>query len=430
MEALVLFGLLFLLIAIGVPIAISLGLSSMLMIFLYGTSTLNLQARSVVTALDSYPLLAVPLFILAGDLMFSGGLSRRLIAFVDSIVGHFKAGLGYVNVLASTFFAAISGSSPATVAAIGTNMIPEMEKREYTKEYSTSLTAASGMIGVLIPPSIPFIMYGISAEQSVGVLFIAGIIPGLLFSLGFMITAYILYRKLGFQQLGQGQFVLLNVWKTFVKAIWAILAPVIILGGIYGGLFSPTEAAAVGVFYSLIVGVFIYRDLKIKDIPKVFMQSSLTSGTVLALVAFASIFGRLLTLEQVPVKLANFLTGISDSPIVILLIINLMLLVVGMFMETIASIIILTPILLPVVTAVGVDPILFGVIMTVNLAIGFCTPPLGVNLFVASGISGLSIEKISKAILPYFIVMIILLLLVTYVPAISLYLPNQIIGTN
>ncbi|MDQ0481129.1 TRAP transporter large permease [Guptibacillus hwajinpoensis] len=427
MEALLLFGLLFFLIAIGVPIAISLGMSSVIVIMLFDTTTLMFQARSIVTSINSYPLLAVPLFILAGDLMYSGGLSKRIIAFVDSLVGHFRGGLAYVNVLASTFFAAISGSSPATVAAIGSNMIPEMEKREYSKEYSTSLTAASGMIGVMIPPSIPFIMYGISAEQSVSALFIAGVIPGLLFAVGFMMTAYILYIKSGFVTVS-GALSLTTTVHTFKKAFWALLAPVIILGGIYGGIFSPTEAAAVAVFYSLIVGIFIYRDLKIRDIPNVFAKSALTTGTVLSLVVFASTFGRILALEQVPTNLANFLTNISDNPIIILLLINIFLLFVGMFMETIASIIILTPILLPVVMQLGIDPVLFGVILTVNLAIGFCTPPLGVNLFVASGISGLSIEKLSKAILPYFVIMIALLLLISYVPSISLYLPDLLIG--
>ncbi|HZG85930.1 TRAP transporter large permease [Paenibacillus sp.] len=427
MEALYLFGFLLFFIAIGIPIAISLGMSSMIFIMLFGTSTLVFQARSVVTAVDSYPLLAVPLFILAGDLMYSGGLSKRIISFADSLVGHFKAGLAHVNVLASTFFAAISGSSPATVAAIGTNMIPEMEKRNYSKEYSTSLTAASGMIGVLIPPSIPFIMYGISAEQSVSVLFIAGIVPGLLFAAGFSFVAYLLYRKASIKADSQA-FSLANVGKTLKQAVWALLAPFIILGGIYGGVMSPTEAAAVAVFYSLFVGVVVYRNLKVKDIFKVFVKSSLTSATVLALVAFASTFGRLLTLEQVPAQIAGFLTSFTDNPIVLLLVINIFLLFVGMFMETVASIIILTPILLPVVVQMGVDPILFGVILTVNLAIGFCTPPLGVNLFVASGISGLSIERISKAIIPYFIVMIILLLLVTYIPVISLGLTRLITG--
>jgi C4-dicarboxylate transporter DctM subunit len=405
------------------PIAIALGMSSTIVILLYGTSTLLFQARSIVTAVNSYPLLAVPLFILAGDLMFTGGLSRRLIVFVDSLVGSMKASLAYVTVLASTFFAAISGSSPATVAAIGSNMIPEMEKRGYSKEYSSALVAVSGMIGVMIPPSIPFIMYGISAEQSVSTLFIAGVVPGLLFAAGFMVTAYILYKKNGFTATSD-KFEFGKMLKSFKDAFWALLAPVIVLGGIYGGIFSPTEAAAISVAYALFVGMFIYKELKFKDMFDTFIKSGLTSGTVLILVSFASTFGRLLTLEQVPVKLANFLTGFSNNPITILLLINVFLLFVGMFMETIASIIILTPILLPVVTKLGVDPILFGVIMTVNLAIGFCTPPLGVNLFVASGISKLSIETITKSVLPYFIVMIGLLLLISYVPAVSLTLPN------
>ncbi|MDK2800401.1 MAG: C4-dicarboxylate transporter, DctM subunit [Clostridiales bacterium] len=428
MAAIVLFGLLFLFIAVGIPIAIALGMSSMVVIFMYGTTTLLFQARSIVTAINSYPLLAVPLFILAGDLMYTGGLSKRIIAFVDSLVGSIKASLAHANILASTFFAAISGSAPATVAAIGTNMIPEMEKRGYSREYSAAVTAAAGMIGVMIPPSIPFIVYGISAEQSVSILFIAGVVPGLLFAVGYMITAYILYNKNGFDATTD-KFELSKVIRTFKDAFWALLAPVIILGGIYGGIFSPTEAASIAVFYALIVGLFIYKDMNIKDVFETFMKSSLTSGTVLILVAFASTFGRLLTLQQVPAKLANFLVNISDSPIVILLIINIFLLFVGMFMETIASIIILTPILLPVVSKIGVDPILFGVILTVNLAIGFCTPPLGVNLFVASGVSGLSIEKIAKSILPYFIVMIILLLLISYVPAVSLTLPRLITGS-
>jgi C4-dicarboxylate transporter DctM subunit len=427
-AAIVLFGLLFLFIAVGIPIAIALGMSSMVVIFMYGTTTLLFQARSIVTAINSYPLLAVPLFILAGDLMYTGGLSKRIIAFVDSLVGSMKASLAHANILASTFFAAISGSAPATVAAIGTNMIPEMEKRGYSREYSAAVTAAAGMIGVMIPPSIPFIVYGISAEQSVSILFIAGVVPGLLFAVGYMITAYILYNKNGFDATTD-KFELSKVIRTFKDAFWALLAPVIILGGIYGGIFSPTEAASIAVFYALFVGLFIYKDMNIKDVFETFMKSSLTSGTVLILVAFASTFGRLLTLQQVPAKLANFLVNISDSPIVILLIINIFLLFVGMFMETIASIIILTPILLPVVSKIGVDPILFGVILTVNLAIGFCTPPLGVNLFVASGVSGLSIEKIAKSILPYFIVMIILLLLISYVPAVSLTLPRLITGS-
>jgi len=423
MDSLILFILLLVFIALGVPIAVSLGMSSLVVIMFFNTSTYLFQSRSIVTAINSYPLLAVPLFILAGDLMYTGGLSRRIILFFESLVGHLEGSLAYANVIASTFFAAISGSSPATVSAIGTNLIPEMEKRGYPKDYSASLTAASGMIGVMIPPSIPFIMYGIASEQSISILFLAGIVPGLLFAVGYMIMASILYkiRKL---KCTKREFEISNIIKTFKEAFWALLAPIIILGGIYGGIFSPTEAAAISVFYALVIGFFIYKELTLEIIYKTFIKSTLTCGSVLSLVVFASTFGRLLTLEQVPVKLAEWIIGFSDNPIIVLLLINIFLLFVGMFMETIASIIILTPILFPVVTNMGVDPILFGVILTVNLAIGFCTPPLGVNLFIASKISGLSIEKISKSMIPYFIVMIILLLLITFVPSISLFLPK------
>lgn len=427
MDAIFLFGSLLTMIIIGMPIAVSLCLSSTLTIVLFDTSSLLFQVRSIVTAVSSYPLLAIPLFILAGDLMFTGGLSKRLILFVESLIGSVKANLAYVTVIASTFFAAISGSGPATVAAIGTNVIPEMEKRGYSKGYGTALAAVSGMIGVMIPPSIPFVMYGISSEESVSKLFMAGIIPGLLFSLGFIIMAKILYKKYKFET-PVYKFELKKAILAFKEAFFALLAPVIVLGGIYGGYFSPTEAAGIAVGYSIVVGLFVYKDLTIKSIGETIIRSSKTTATCLGLVAFASTFGRLLTLQQVPNNLASFLLGISDNKIIILLIINIFLLFVGMFMETIASIIILTPILLPVVESVGVDPILFGVIMTVNLAVGFCTPPLGVNLFVASGVSGLSIEDVTKAVLPYFIVIGILLLMVTYIPAISLTLPNIVFG--
>ncbi len=425
MEAIYLFGILFLFIMLGVPISISLGMASLGVILMFEPVTLNFQIRTTIAATESYPLLAVPLFILAGELMYSGGLSKRMISFADSIVGQLKGSLAYANVLSSTFFAAISGSSPATVSAIGTNMIPEMEKRGYPKEYSTALTAASGMIGVMIPPSIPFVMYGISAEQSVRTLFTAGIVPGLLFAIGFMVTAYILYVKKGLE-CRTNKFSFKRVWESYKSAFWALLAPVIILGGIYGGYFSPTEGSAVAVFYAMFVGLFIYKELTLKSIFVTFARGALTCGSVLALVAFASVFGKILTIENVPQALAEMLTTLTDNKIIILLLINIFLLFVGMFMETIASIIILTPILFPVAQAVGVDPILFGVIITVNLAIGFCTPPLGVNLFVASGVSGISIEKISKEIIPYFAVMIVLLLLISYVPEISLALPKML----
>lgn len=425
MIAGVLFISLFVFLLLSVPIGICLGLATMVvMLFVDGSPPIVLLARSVVTGADSFPLIAVPLFILAGDVMQKGGMSRRLVSFANSLIGHIRAGLAYVNVLASVFFAAISGSSPATVAAIGSNLIPEMEKVGYKREFSASLTAASGMIGVMIPPSIPFIIYGVTAEVSIGKLFLAGVIPGILFAIMFMFVARFLLRNDDNITQSRTAFSGKLVIYSFRESIWALLVPVIILGGIYSGIFTPTEAGAVAVVYAAFVGMFVYRDIKLSDLPEILASSAITSGTILVLVIMATAFGRVITLAQIPSDLATALTSMSSNPIIILLLINLLLLVIGMFMETISSIIIMTPILLPVTVALGVDPIAFGVIMTVNLAIGFCTPPLGVNLFVASSISGVSIEKLSKGILPFFVGMVALLMLITYVPAISLALPS------
>ena len=425
MLAATLFLTLFALLLFSVPIGICLGLATMVvMIFVDGAPPMVLLARSVVTGADSFPLIAVPLFILAGDLMQHGGMSRRIVGFANALIGHIRGGLAYVNVLACVFFAAISGSSPATVAAIGSNMIPEMEKVGYTRKFSGALTASSGMIGVMIPPSIPFIIYGVTAEVSIGKLFLAGVVPGILFALMFMLVARILLRNDVTVQESTTTFSGAGVWQSLRTSIWALLVPGIILGGIYSGIFTPTEAGAVAVVYAAIIGIFVYRDITFKDLPEILAGSAKTSGTILVLVIMATAFGRLITLARIPTELAATITGLSDNPIMILLLINLLLLVIGMFMETISSIIIMTPILLPVATALGVDPIVFGVILTVNLAIGFCTPPLGVNLFVASGISKVSIEQLSRAILPFFVGMIVLLMLISYVPAISLFLPS------
>lgn len=425
MLATVLFLTLFALLLFSVPIGICLGLATMIvMVFVDGTPPMALLARSVVTGADSFPLIAVPLFILAGDLMQHGGMSRRLVGFANALIGHIRGGLAYVNVLACVFFAAISGSSPATVAAIGSNMIPEMEKVGYTRKLSGALTASSGMIGVMIPPSIPFIIYGVTAEVSIGKLFLAGVVPGILFALMFMLVAWILLRKDVVIQQSSEPFSGAGVWRSFRSSIWALLVPGIILGGIYSGMFTPTEAGAVAVVYAAFIGIVVYKDITLRDLPDILAASAKTSGTILVLVIMATAFGRLITLARIPSDLSSTITSLSDNPIIVLLLINILLLIIGMFMETISSIIIMTPILLPVATALGVDPIVFGVILTVNLAIGFCTPPLGVNLFVASSISKVSIESLSRAILPFFIGMLVLLMLVTYVPALSLALPS------
>ena len=426
-----LFAIFLILIVLGAPIALCLGIASFIVLeYLPGTPRITLLVKSAVTAADSFPLVAIPLFVLAGDIMQRGGLSARIVRSAYVLVGKFKAGLAYVNVLASMFFAAISGSSPATVAAIGSIMIPEMEKAGYKRPFSAAITAASGIIGVMIPPSIPFIIYGVAANQSIGKIFLAGVIPGILFGVGFMLLSRFMIKgnvctgsKL--DDLRQ-QTAALSQKSQGIRdnAIWALIVPVIILGGIYGGIFTPTEAAGVAVIYSLIISLFVYKNISFKDLWEILLRSSLTSVVCLVMVVMASSFGRLLTLQRVPVELADFIISISQNPIVVLMLINILLLVAGMFMETIALIIILTPILLPIVTQIGVDPIHFGVIMTVNLAIGFCTPPLGANLFIATGVAEVKLEELIRKIGPFIIAMITMLMMVTFIPQLSLWLPS------
>ncbi|MBQ9273689.1 MAG: TRAP transporter large permease [Succinivibrio sp.] len=428
-----LFFVFLLLVLLGAPIALCLGIASLVVLeYLPGTPKVTLLIKSSVTAADSFPLVAIPLFVLAGEIMQRGGLSARIVRSAYVLVGRFKAGLAYVNVLASMFFAAISGSSPATVAAIGSNMIPEMEKKGYKRSFSAAITAAAGITGVMIPPSIPFIIYGVAANQSIGKLFLAGIIPGVLFGVGFMVVSRLLSHG-NIEPLQGSKLQRLNAQADALtakthglreNAIWALIVPVIILGGIYAGIFTPTEAAGVAVVYALVISLFVYRNLTFADLPGIMVRSGLTAAVCLVMVVMASSFGRLLTLQRVPMDLANFIISISNSPVLILMLINIMLLIAGMFMETIALIIILTPILLPIAVQVGVDPIHFGVIMTVNLAIGFCTPPLGANLFIATGVAEVRIEELIGKIVPFLMAMIVMLLLVTYVPALSLWLPS------
>ncbi|MGR5503186.1 TRAP transporter large permease [Vibrio sp. DNB22_10_4] len=429
MISLVLFGVFIMLVILGAPIAICLGTASLIVLdYMTGTPNLSMLAKSAVMGGNSFPLVAIPLFVIAGEVMQRGGLSARIVSAANSLVGRFKAGLAYVNILASMFFAAISGSSPATVAAIGSNMIPEMSKNGYKKPFSAALTAAAGITGVMIPPSIPLIIYGVTAGESIGKLFLAGLIPGTMFGLGYMLVARLTIHQNQTPKSVEHVDVCPNEDKEKVTwrnhSIWALIVPIIILGGIYGGVFTPTEAAGVAVIYALIVSLFIYRDLHFSQLGEVLVRSGLTSATVLVMVVMASAFGRLLTLERVPVEVAQFITSISENPLLVLLLINVMLLIVGMFMETIASIIILTPILLPIAQSFGIDPIHFGVIMTVNLAIGFCTPPLGANLFVATGVADVSLESLVKSILPFLLAMIIMLSIVTFVPQLSLFLPS------
>lgn len=420
-------GILFLSFAVflilRVPIGAALGLASLTAIIFSPSMDISFLTQSLITAIDSFPMMAVPFFILAGEIMGRGGISKRLLSTARAFFGRYTGGLGFVTVAACMFFAAISGSGPATVAAIGGLMIPSMVDKGYSRSYSGGIVAAAGSIGVIIPPSIPMVIYSVAVGTSISAMFMAGIGPGLLVGIALITLNFFVSKKEGY--VGDEEVLTVKEkLKIAWEAKWSLLVPIIILGGIYGGIFTPTEAAAVAVIYGIVVGLFIYRDIKLADLFDVFRQAGLTTATAMIITGSAAAFGRILTVEQVPVRIANFITSITDSKILVLLFINILLLIVGCFMETLAAIIILAPILLPVATAVGVDPIHFGIIMIVNLAIGFVTPPLGVNLFVACGIANIKLEQISKAIIKPLVVMIAVLLLITYVPQISMFLPS------
>ncbi|WP_417436752.1 TRAP transporter large permease [Idiomarina abyssalis] len=423
MISLILFGLLAILLFMSVPIAVSLGIASTAALLISGKVSGSYVPQGLVTSIDSFPLMAVPFFILAGDLMGRGGLSQRLINVARILFGRYTGGMAIITVVTCIFFAAISGSGPATVAAIGMILLPAMAKDGYKKGFSAGLVACSGSLGVIIPPSIPMVIYATSANVSVSKMFMGGILPGLMIGVTLLVYAWWQSRADGqkpsdYRPSRKESLAIVN------DAKWALMVPVIILGGIYGGIFTPTEAAAVGVIYGLFVGVFVYRELDLKGLYQIFAGSALTSATIMLIVGTATIFGRALAIEGVPVLLANAITSSVDQVWILLLAINVVLLVVGTFMETIAAIIILTPILLPLVTALGVSPEHFGIMMIVNLAIGMVTPPVGVNLFVASRVSGLTLETVIKgAIVPTFL-MILVLLVITYVPAITLALPT------
>lgn len=424
MTVAILFISLFVFLLIGVPIAIALGASALLTIYFTTTLPLTIMTQKAFTSLDSFPLLAIPFFMLAGILMGKGGVSKRLLNLATILVGWMVGGLALVTVVSCMFFAAISGSGPATVAAIGSFMIPSMREKNYGEGFSAAVAAASGSIGVIIPPSIPFVLYGVIGGVSVGSMFLAGIFPGIILGAGLMIVSFLISKKRDYKPEMRVNYSAKELLKAFYDAKWALLIPVIILGGIYGGIFSPTEAAVVAVVYAIIIGVFVHKELTMKDLYDSFREAVVINATTMIIIGLSISFAYIMTLEQIPASIADFITNLSTNPFVILLVINLLLLIVGMFIDTISALVVLTPILLPIVTAVGVDPIHFGVILVANLAIGFITPPLGVNLFVASSVSGVKIEKITMAILPFLLSMIISLLVITYVPVLSTWLPD------
>lgn len=406
----------------SVPVGISLGLSTLVTMVL----TTNLDVITIpqycFRGLDSFPLMAIPFFMLAGNLMKFGGLSEKLINLSNSLVRGFKGGLGHVTVLASMFFAALSGSAPATVMAIGSNVIPQMEKHGYDRGYATALASTAGTIGVIIPPSIPFVIYGVVSGASISDLFVAGIIPGILIGIVLMVVNYIYARKYGYG--GEGRASFREFLHELKDAIWALLVPVIILGGIYGGIFTPTESAVVAVVYTLIIGFVVYKELTWKKVWDAFMETGALNGTTTFMVGLSMSFAAYLTLAGIPSAVGQAILSLDAGPVVILLLINVVLLVVGCFVDNISSTIILTPILLPIAQGVGMTAVQFGIVMTVNLAIGFITPPVGVNLFVACGIGNIPFAELVKKIIPFLLVLLVGLLLITYIPAITLTIPR------
>ena len=402
----------------NVPIAICLGAASFLALYMDGSVPLLLLVQRMFTGTDSFTLLAIPLFMIAGRLMEWGGISKRLIDLSMNVVGGMYGGLANVSILACMFFAAISGSAPATVVAIGSIMVPAMIKEGYGKSFSVAILAAAGIIGVIIPPSILFVSYGVSIGASIGKLFIAGIIPGVIMGLSLMLFCYIVSRINGWKSSVKPTF--RGFISSLKKSIWGLLMPIIILGGIYGGIFTPTESAAVACIYSLFVGFFVYKELNIKNTYISFYEAGTTSAMVLLIIATATAMGWILTTEQVPLRIAEALSSLAQSRYSLLLFLNIMLLVTGCLMEPNAAIIILGPIFLPLLQQANIDLIHFGVVMVVNMAIGMLTPPLGVNLFVAQSLQkDIPIKSIISAITPMIIVLLVNLMLFTYIPAIS-----------
>ncbi len=425
-------GIIFIIFAItlflGVPIAVSLGITALSAAILNPAlpTTAAYAFRSMVTALDTFTLLAIPLFILSGNIMAKGGISKKLYSFFSYFIGNKTGGLPIAAIITCLFYGAISGSGPATVAAVGAMTIPYLTELGYDKKFIVSMIAVAGGLGVIIPPSIPFVVYGQSSGVSTGDLFIAGVLPGILIAACMIIYVYFFFKKNGedkekiessIKGLKSQGFM-----KVFADSFWALLSPVIILGGIYSGVVTPTEAANISVIYALFVSLFIYKSIGFKDLSSVIRDSVATSVPILLVISTASVFGKVLTLMQAPTLIGSAITGAFTTKLSILLVINLMLLFVGMVMDTTPAILILVPILLPIVQSVGVNPIHFGVIMTVNLAIGFVTPPIGLNLFVANSLTGLSIIDISKHAIPFIIAFLIALMMITFIPDISLIL--------
>ena len=422
MTILFLFLLLFVLMFIGVPIAASLGLAGSITIMLFSPDSVRSLAIKLFETSEHYTLLAIPFFLLSGAFMTTGGVAQRLIDFANACVGHIRGGLAISAVLACMLFAALSGSSPATVAAVGSIAIAGMVRSGYPQAFGAGIVCNAGTLGILIPPSIVMVVYAAATEQSVGKLFMAGVVPGLLLGLALMVAIYIVARKMNLPAMPRatlGEFL-----TAARKAIWGLLLMVIILGGIYSGMFTPTEAAAVAAVYAGFVALFVYKDMTVRECPKVLLESGKLTIMLMFIIANAMLFAHVLTTEQIPQQITAWVVEMDLQPWQFLLVVNIVLLIAGAFMEPSAIILILAPILFPIAVQLGIDPIHLGIIMVVNMEIGLITPPVGLNLFVTSAVTGMKLTEVIKAAWPWLMLLLSFLMIITYVPAVSLALPT------
>ena len=424
MSALIIFVLLLVLLVTGMPVSIALGLTVLTFLFTMTSVPIESVAMKLFSGLESFEIMAIPFFILAGNFLTHGGVARRMINFASSMVGHWHGGLALAGVLACALFAAVSGSSPATVVAIGSIILPAMVKQGYPKRFGAGVITTSGALGILIPPSIVMVMYSVTTNTSVGKLFMAGVVPGILLAFFLGLTTWVLAKKHNYPRLVRA------TWKerlvAFRQSAWGLLLIVIVMGGIYTGIFTPTEAAAMAAVYAFIIAVFVYKDLKLKQVGKVLLDSAAMSAMLLYIITNAILFSFLMTSEQIPQAMAGWITGQGLGTVTFLLVVNVLLLLAGNVMEPSSIVLIMAPILFPVAMKLGIDPVHFGILIVVNMEVGMCHPPVGLNLYVASGVTKMGISELTVAVLPWLLTMLGFLLLVTYVPQISLWLPNLI----
>lgn len=423
MSGIIIFSILLVLMLTGMPVSISLGLTVLSFIFLFTEVPIEAVALKLFTGIEKFEIMAIPFFILAGNFLTHGGVARRMINFATSMVGHWYGGLGLGAVVACALFAAVSGSSPATVAAIGAILLPAMVKAGFPKKFGAGVITTAGGLGILIPPSIVMVMYSVTTNTSVGALFMAGVIPGLMLATLLGVTTWWIARRNKYPRLPKASWG--QRFKALKDSAWGLMLIVIVMGGIYSGMFTPTEAAAMSAVYAFIVAVFIYKDLGLKDVPRMLLNSANMSAMLLYIITNAVLFSFVLANESVPQQLADWLINMGLGPIAFLLVVNILLLIAGNFMEPSSIILILAPILFPVAVQLGIDPIHFGILIVVNMEIGLCTPPVGLNLYVASGITKMGMTEITKAVGPWLLTMLAFLGLVTYVPDISLWLPRM-----